>query len=117
MPDDRKPLGDRCETLAAAYLESRGYRLRHRQFRTRMGEVDLICEDGPTLVFVEVKARRSARFGAGAEAVGWRKRERLMRLAAYYMMDLPERPCRFDVIEVRVRGDRAEITHLIDAFP
>jgi putative endonuclease len=117
MPDDRKPLGNRCEALAAAYLEARGYRVRHRQFRTKLGEVDLICDHGRTVVFVEVKARRNGRFGEASEAVGYRKQQRLMRIAEMYMAFEGDRPCRFDVVTVKVSGAHAAIEHLPNAFP
>ena len=115
--DDRKSLGDRCEALAAEHLLRQGYRVRQRNFRCKLGEVDLICGDGPTLVFVEVKARRSTRFGDGAEAVDRRKQARLMAIAQLYMAHEPDRPCRFDVVAVTLRGGAAAVEHLVGAFP
>jgi putative endonuclease len=117
MTDGRKPLGDRCEALAADYLTARGYQVRHRKYRTRMGEVDLICEDGATVVFVEVKARSGSRFGHGSEAVDWRKQQRLMRIAEMYMAKVGDRPCRFDVVAVTLQGATARIEHMPNAFP
>ncbi|HEY9721160.1 MAG TPA: YraN family protein [Oscillatoriaceae cyanobacterium] len=117
MPDDRKSLGMRCEAIAAEYLAERGYRVRHRNFRTKLGEVDLICEDGPTVVFVEVKARRSIRFGEAYEAVGYRKQQRIMAIAGLVMANWGDRPCRFDVVAVTFKGSMPVVEHLIDAFP
>lgn len=116
-PDDRKALGARCEALAADHLTRLGYRLRERNFRCKLGEVDLICEDGATLVFVEVKARRGDRFGGGAEAVDGRKQARLMRIAELYMSRHPDTPCRFDVVAVALGNGAPRVDHLIDAFP
>lgn len=118
MPtDDRKALGARCEALAAEHLMRRGYRVRERNFRCRLGEVDLICEDGATLVFVEVKSRRSPRFGSGFEAVDRRKQAKLTAIAQLYMSRHPDRPCRFDIVSVIVGMGPERLEHLIDAFP
>jgi putative endonuclease len=118
MPtDDRKAMGARCEALAAEHLAGKGLRVRQRNFRCKLGEVDLICEDGATLVFVEVKARRGTRFGGGAEAVDARKQARLMAIATMYMAREGDRPCRFDVVAVTLTGSRVQIEHLPNAFP
>lgn len=119
MPtDDRKAFGAHCEALAEAYLAERGLAVRHRNYRTRCGEVDLICESGPLLVFVEVKARRSARYGTGAEAVDARKQARLMAIAEGYLQHAGNRPCRFDVVIVTLgRSGEPAIEHLVAAFP
>lgn len=113
MPEARPGAGRRAgavaragEDAALAYLLGRGLRLVARNWRCRLGEIDLVLEDGPALVFVEVKTRRSSRFGTGAEAVGPAKQMRLRRLAAAFLRDhpRPDRPCRFDVTEVAPDG-------------
>ena len=93
------------ERLAAQYLERRGYRILEHNYRTRMGEIDLIAKDGGTLVFVEVKARTDERFGGPAEAITKAKQARIGRLAQQYLAArrLADRLCRFDV--VLIRGD------------
>lgn len=115
--DDRKALGARCEAMAAEHLIQQGYRVRERNFRCRLGEVDLICEDGPTLVFVEVKSRRSGRFGSGFDAVDARKQAKLTAIAEFYMSRHPDRPCRFDVVAVTLGPGPGRLEHLINAFP
>lgn len=117
MTDPRKPFGARCEAIAADYLAGKGFRIRHRNWRCRLGEVDLIAEVGATVVFIEVKARRSRRFGGGAESVGPRKQARMIAIAHLYMMRSPNRACRFDVVSVTWDGAMARIEHLADAFP
>ena len=117
MNDDRKAWGTACEALAAAHLERRGWRIRERNFRTRLGEVDLVCEDGMTIVFVEVKARRGSRFGTGAEAVDARKQAKLTAIAGLYMQRHPGRACRFDVISITQRGPDTALEHFVSAFP
>ncbi len=98
----RQRLGRAGEEAAVEALRARGYRIVARNVRLRGGELDVIAEDAGTIVFVEVKARRSSAFGTPAEAVGPRKQRTLCRLAVRYLAGpgLGERPCRFDVVEV-----------------
>ena len=111
--------GRSSEAAAAEYLIANGFRVLERRFRTRAGEIDLIAEEGETLVFVEVKARTSLACGRPAEAVDRRKRARLARAASIYLMRSrdPDRPCRFDVVEIlRVPGDSLRVHLIRDAF-
>jgi putative endonuclease len=101
--------------VAAAFLRRRGYRIVERNFRCRAGEIDLIARDGDTLVFVEVRARASARFGAAIENVTVAKQRQVARVARWYLAQCREvapPPCRFDV--VGITGD--EVEHIRDAF-
>ena len=114
-----KRIGDRGEEEAAAYLEQKGYAILERQYRTPLGEIDLIARDGRTLAFVEVKTRRNERFGSPSSAVGWEKQRRIIRAAMWYMNqrqgDVP--PCRFDVVEVYAPPEGAwKVRHLENAF-
>ena len=94
--------GDRAEALAAQFLMRRGLVIVARNFRTREGEIDLVARDGATLVFVEVRMRRSQRFGGAAASITAQKRERLVRAASAYLAMLGrEPPCRFDAILMR----------------
>jgi putative endonuclease len=106
----RAALGRAGEEAAARYLGARGFRILERRYRTRAGEIDLIAEEGRDLVFIEVKARSSFSCGRPAEAVDHRKRSRLVRAAQVYLQRRggPDRPCRFDVVEVvePAGGDR-----------
>ena len=115
-----RDLGRRAEDEAARFLEARGLRLVARSFRARGGEIDLIVEDGETLVFVEVKARTSLSWGRPSEAVGALKRARMERAARLFLARRgagPEPPCRFDVIEVLARpGEPLRFRHVRDAF-
>ncbi len=114
-----KRIGNRGEEEAAAYLEQKGYVILERQYRTPLGEIDLIARDGRTLAFVEVKTRRNERFGSPSSAVGWEKQRRIIRAAMWYMNqrqgDVP--PCRFDVVEVYAPPEGAwKVRHLENAF-
>jgi putative endonuclease len=94
--------GARAEALAAAYLERQGLAIVTRNFRTRFGEIDIIARDGRVLVFVEVRMRRSRRFGGAAESITATKRTRLVAAANLYLARLGrEPPCRFDAILMR----------------
>ena len=99
---DKQAAGRAGEEAAVRFLEARGYRILARNFRRAYGEVDIVARLGPVLVFAEVKARASLRFGAPAEAVTATKRRRLSKIALTYMMrhGLSECPARFDVIAV-----------------
>ena len=113
---NKRLLGTQKEQQAAAYLESAGFEILERNYRCRTGEIDLIAADGPALVFVEVKYRRSGAYGSPAEAVDGRKQRTICRVADYYRMrhGIPYgQACRFDV--VAVQGE--EICLLRNAFP
>ena len=89
------------EDLAAEYLEGKGYRITARGWRCRFGELDIVAEGGGFLCFVEVKLRRSDRYGGGAEYVDWRKQRKLRLTAELYLQARPtDLQPRFDVIEV-----------------
>ncbi len=91
--------GGAAEDAAARFLEERGLEIVARNYRTRLGEIDLVARDGATLVFVEVRMRSSDRFGGGAESIGWRKRSRVEAAARQYLARLRREPaCRFDVV-------------------
>lgn len=110
MTLSQQALGQRGEDAAAGLLQARGYRILARNFRCRWGEIDIVAEEGGYLVFVEVKTRSGRGFGAPAEAVDPRKRQRLRRVAERYLYYCYCRgprgrggeppPCRFDVVTV-----------------
>lgn len=94
-------VGDAKERLAEDYLKRRHLQPIARNHRCRFGEIDLVMRDGATLVFVEVRYRRSERFGTPAETVDRRKQQRLMAAASHYLQAHPTMlPCRFDVVAV-----------------
>jgi putative endonuclease len=94
-------VGDAKERLAEDYLKRRRLQPIARNHRCRFGEIDLVMRDGATLVFVEVRYRRSDRFGTPAETVDRRKQQRLAAAASHYLQAHPTvLPCRFDVVAV-----------------
>lgn len=114
MPTERTLFGWRGENAALAYLENKGWKLLQRHFRTRQGEIDLVMQEGDTLVFVEVKTRRSRAFGAPEEAVDERKLERMQVAAEIYLARHPEerRSVRFDMVIVFQRDGAWRIRHI-----
>jgi putative endonuclease len=113
-------LGTRGEKLAAEFLKRNGYKILYRNFRARHGgEVDLVCRDDDTLVFVEVKTRTGTDFGRPFEAINSAKRKLISRgaLAWLQLLDNPDILFRFDVVEI-VLGDQGKpcIELLRDAF-
>lgn len=113
--------GEAGEKLAARFLRKQGYKILYRNFRGRSGgEIDIVCRDGDTLVFVEVKTRTREDFGRPLDAVGRDKQKRISRggLAWLRMLDNPEILFRFDVVEVMMTDDAEPRIELIrDAFP
>ncbi len=111
-----RAVGDRGEEHAAAYLSARGVRLVARNWRCAQGELDLVGLDHGDLVFYEVKTRRSARFGAPAEAVTRAKAARLRRLAGLWLGEHPQyrrHDLRIDVISVVLhRAGTPVVEHL-----
>ena len=115
----RNALGRDGEDAAAEFLVARGWRILDRNVRSgRTGEIDLVAARDGVLAFVEVKTRRTGRYGTPGEAVTWRKQARIRDLARRYLAE--RRPgavsIRFDVVEVHADGPRLEIRHIEGAF-
>jgi putative endonuclease len=113
--------GARGEKVACRFLKRNGYKVLYRNFKGRTGgEIDIVCRDADTLVFVEVKTRSGENFGRPIEAVDREKRKRISRgaLAWLRMLDNPDVLFRFDVVEVIVTDDAKPRVELIkNAFP
>lgn len=113
----KRVLGDKAERQAERYLYRRGLRVVKRNYRCRMGEIDLVMRDGDALVFVEVRMRRQSRFGDGIDSIGRHKQQRLIQAAHHFLMrhaTWRHAPCRFDVVGVERNSDR--ITWIPNAF-
>lgn len=111
-------LGWRGESLARAFLERKGMVFIAQHVRTRSGEIDLVMRDGKTVVFAEVKTRRSARYGTPEEALTAVKLERMFAAAEAYIQRTGEDvPYRFDLVVVNVSGKKTAIRHLPGILP
>ena len=107
--------GAEAEAMAAAFLERKGLRVLARNYRCRLGEIDLVVRDGDTTVFVEVRQRASQAFGGAAASITAKKRGRLVRAARHYLSRLPTTPaCRFDAL--LIEGDPPRIDWIRNAF-
>lgn len=115
-PVQDRSSGPGAEQLASAFLQQKGLRLIDKNYRTRYGEIDLIMSDGSELVFVEVRLRRNAFFGGGADSVTQKKRLRIVAAAKQYLQSYPRMPaCRFDVIALNAL-DANHIEWIRNAF-
>ena len=115
-----KEIGDFGEKMACSYLEEQGITVLKKNFHARCGEIDIIAKDGEIIVFAEVKTRLSKNYGTPAEFVDFRKQEKIIQTALYYLGN-DDTDMRFDVIEVMYRfsGDAMEVTeinHIKSAF-
>ena len=118
-PRDNQTAGKQGEELAVEALCGMGYAVLARRHRTRYGEIDIIAQDRDTLVFVEVKARRTDRFGTAAESVSSWKQRRIAAMALDYLNRIhrPDALCRFDVVAIDGLGtDNATVNVIKDAF-
>lgn len=111
---NKRELGSVYEKLAGKYLEQQGYRILGYNFLCKQGEIDLIAKDDKTIVFVEVKYRKSNSMVSAVEAVNYPKQKKICKAANYYVYSKGycNQPCRFDVIGF----DGDEITHIKEAF-
>lgn len=122
MHDIRHHLGRVGEQLALDHLERLGYRLVARNHRTRFGELDLVVTDDQALVFVEVKTRRARGPGRPWENLDAAKRLQVRRMAAAFLVEVPDRPyveeLRFDAVGVTIdpQGRLVALEHLEGAF-
>lgn len=102
------------EEAASRYLKAKGYRIIERNFRCRLGEIDIIALDGTELVFIEVKARRNLNFGLPCESITTVKIKHLKKAVACYASTCPVRyrGVRLDVIEILAMEGRIHIHHI-----
>lgn len=112
--------GRRGEILACQYLQSLGYSILGTNWRSPEGEIDVVARDGEIIVFVEVKARTSSRFGLPEEAITQRKRRRLQQAGLAYLgaHDLLDHPWRIDVVALELERDGTprRVEHYPDAI-
>lgn len=111
-------LGALGEARAASYLQSLGYEILERNWRYGHLEIDLICRQGEYIIFVEIKTRRSGKFGGAAEAVTLQKQKKLIRAASAWLSLTAHwhLSCRFDVVCLTGRPDNFRMEHYANAF-
>lgn len=120
MEGNRKQLGKLAEELALRHLQRKGYKILAQNYRCRYGEIDIVALDGHTLVFVEVRAKRSADFGTPQESISRQKQRKIREVARFYLSNELKRgsACRFDAVAVQFETDFKvkELEHIENAF-
>ena len=112
---NNKTLGSIGEAIAEAYLKKHGYKILERNYRLKIGEIDLIAEKDNGISFIEVKSRSSKKFGTAKEAVNFQKQFKIRKVAEYYLMKAKKEYfyVNFDVIECY---SNVEIEHIKNCF-
>lgn len=107
MGQSSREVGLCGEDIAVRYLEAQGFSVVSRNFRSRFGEIDVIAKDGDTIVFIEVKTRRSRRFGKAIEQITKAKQRKVMKAASEYLLRTGalENDVRFDVLAIDMFPD------------
>ena len=117
FPYKKPTLGDWGEKVAANYLQRQGYQILDQNYKTKLGELDIVAKEGEVIVFVEVKTRTSRSFGLPQEAVNFKKQNKIIRMALQYLRDhrVSEATWRADVVAVVMdrRTHRVENIELI----
>ena len=109
--------GKRSEIIASDFLKQKGYKILELNYKNKIGEIDIIAQDGEYLVFVEVKARLSQSFGNPLEAIDYKKQQKIRSVASLYLMQKRkiDNLSRFDAVSI-IGIENPQIDHIIDAF-
>lgn len=116
---NNKQIGALGEKYAAEYLKSKKYKILRMNFSCRLGEIDIVAKDKKSIVFVEVKTRRSINYGKGMEAVNYHKQQKIRKVALCYLKQNTPifSDIRFDVIDILITNEHeAKIEHVENAF-
>lgn len=118
MTHQRQDFGRLGESLAERHLRDQGYEIVCRNYRTRFGEIDIIAKDRATIVFVEVKSRRSIAYGSARSAITPQKRRKMSMLALYYLKATRQTSARarFDVVTICSGGGKPNVDVIKNAF-
>ena len=118
MSKDNISSGKISEEQASKFLESQGYRILFRNYKAQGSEIDIIAREKDTICFIEVKSRRSERFGSPQEAVTLAKQQKIARAASMFLQgnDLQNKSCRFDVVAVIRQNGEEKFSLFRDAF-
>ncbi len=118
MKNKPQKFGEKSENLAVWYLKKNGYKIIEQNYRNRMGEIDIIAREKKTIVFVEVKSRRSIRFGNPKWAVTPKKQRKISMVALYYLKTTQQidAKARFDVVSITSNRDEPQIEIVRNAF-
>ncbi|MFH1801141.1 MAG: YraN family protein [Candidatus Omnitrophota bacterium] len=115
----RLSLGERGETAACVFLKDHGYKILEKNYKCKLGEIDVIARRQGRLAFIEIKTRTNAQFGTPQEAVDLRKQEKIFKVAQWYLKEkkILKFPIAFDVVAILWReGQPPEMRLIADAF-
>jgi len=106
-------IGKKGEEIACRFLKKNGYKIIARNFRKKIGEIDIIAEKGDTIIFVEVKTRKNTKFGLPQEYVNKSKIDKMVKTASMFLTEnsMWDRPVRFDVIGISLENEEIKIEH------
>ena len=118
MPNSRQKFGEKSESVAASYLKKQGYKIIELNYRTKLGEIDIIAKEKGTIAFIEVKARRSGQFGNPKWAVTPNKQRKISMVALQYLKTTGQSnvKARFDVVSIISSHDNPSIEIVKNAF-
>lgn len=118
MLNRRQKSGVRGEAIAVRQLKKKGYKILETNYLTKLGEIDIIAKDKGSIVFIEVKARRTVHFGSAKEAVSTQKQKKISMVALYYLKTTNQltAKARFDVVAVNLNRDKPRVEIIKNAF-
>jgi len=118
MPNSRQKFGEKSESIAASYLKKQGYKIIELNYRTKLGEIDIIAKEKGAIAFIEVKARRSGQFGNPKWAVTPKKQRKISMVALQYLKTTGQSnvKARFDVVSIISSNDNPSIEIVKNAF-
>ena len=116
--NQRQTYGRESESIAVKQLKKQGYKIVEQNYRSKLGEIDIIAKDKKTLVFVEVKARRSDRYGSPKWAITPKKKRQMSKVALYYLKVTKQTnvKARFDVVTICSSKNKPQIDIIKNAF-
>ncbi len=118
MTNKQQQFGEESESLAAEYLTMQGYKIINLNYRTKIGEIDIIAKDGDTIAFIEVKARKSGYYGNAKWGVTPTKQKKISMVALQYLKSKKQTnvKARFDVVAINTRWNKTSIEIIKNAF-
>ena len=118
MPNSRQKFGEKSESIAVSYLKKQGYKIIEQNYRTKLGEIDIIAKEKGTIAFIEVKSRKSKNFGNPKWAVTPKKQRKISMVALWYLKTTKQSnvKARFDVVSIISDHDNPSIEIIKNAF-
>ncbi len=118
MLNSRQKFGEQSESIAVSYLKKHGYKIIEQNYRTKLGEIDIIAREKGTIAFIEVKSRKSKNFGSPKWAVTPKKQRKISMVALWYLKTTKQSnvKARFDVVSIISSNDNPSIEIIKNAF-